>query len=78
MKRIIIPLLISVVSLFSCQTITPEFSDAISPVQATWEYGRFYFPAKYTHSNQHILINQKPDQLSWVKHAEKDISKRLL
>lgn len=60
-------------SLVACQGARIYLPDGVSPVQATWLYGKFIIPSAYAKSGETITYRQTVGQPHWDTLAASDV-----
>ena len=64
LKIVYFPLLAAVV-LLGCQSNLTQLPAGVTPVQATWLYGKYTIPAKYVDSNKTLTFQQSVGEPQW-------------
>lgn len=69
-------LLITAFIISACQS-TPTLPTGVTPVQATWLYGRYIIPPNFTKSNSVQTLHQKVGQSDWTQLASLTLKKNV-
>lgn len=66
-------LLLTAVFLIACRSTSDRLSEGVSPVRATWLYGRFTLPPKATKNFSSRTVQQSVGEPPWIALAENEL-----